>query len=270
MDTDMSRLPATSATSETCSNQLKWRRGNAKLNDDTYHLSIPAGWSCKPWATECYAHASPTNGKITDGKHQTFRCYAATMESIYPQHRKSLWGNWKALLYHIHEPHKLYNLMLHSLSCEALAYKLSTGHMPKVRMFGTSGDFWHENMYLATLALATKLSSIKFYWYTKAIPLWIKHADKVPPNVEQNASLGGRYDNLIYENNLKYAKVVYSFEEANRLGLPIDKRDELASEPGGSFAIPIHGVQPKGSAASKALQQLKKKGFHGYSKRKAS
>ena len=190
------------------------------------------------------------------------------MESIYPSHRKSLWNNYQTLLYYADEKHKLYRILRDSLVAEVSAHKLSTGKTPKVRIFGTSGDFWHENMYLACIALATSLPKIKFYWYTKAIPLWIKHIDKIPPNLEQNASLGGRYDNLIYENNLKYAKVVYSFEEANRLGLPIDKQDELASEPGGSFAIPIHGVQPKGSAASKALQQLKKKGFHGYSRQK--
>jgi len=247
--------------------KLNWRIGNAKLRKNTIHLSIPAGWTCKPWATECYAHASPATGKITDGENQSFRCYAATMESIYPSHRKSLWSNYKALLYHIHEPEKLFRRMLNSVLPHILSYIEDHQSLPKIRIFGTSGDFWHENMYLACLALTSALNPVRVYWYTKAIPFIVKYQHIAPSNLEQNASLGGRYDNLIHEHKLKYAKVVYSFEEAKNLGLPIDKQDELASEPGGPFAIPLHGVQPKGSTASKALQQLKKKGFRGYPKR---
>ena len=262
-----------SATSDALSRgnfpPLIWRQGNAKLRNNTIHISIPAGWSCKSWATECYAHANPETGKITDGKEQKFRCYAASMEAVYPSHRKSLWNNYKRLLYHINEPNKLYNTLLHSVLPIINEYYEEHEHWPKIRIFGTSGDFWHENMYLACLALATFLKDIRVYWYTKAIPLWIKYGHLAPDNLEQNASLGGRFDHLIHEHKLKYARVVFSFKEAYNLGLPIDQRDELASEPGGPFAIPLHGVQPKGSTASKALSKMKKEGFRGYSKRKA-
>jgi len=265
--------PAVTSVTTDCSslgnsNQLTWRIGNAKLRKNTIHLSIPAGWTCKPWATECYTHAAPHTGKITDGKQQKFRCYAATMEAVYPSHRKSLWNNYQTLLYNIHDTAKLYNTLLHSVVPIINEYYEEHEHWPKIRIFGTSGDFWHKNMYLACIALATFLKDIRVYWYTKAIPLWIKYNRLIPPNLEQNASLGGRYDHLIYEHNLKYAKVVFSFDQARKLGLPIDKRDELASEPGGSFAIPLHGVQPKGSEASTALQIMKREGFRGYSKRK--
>ena len=247
---------------------LNWRIANARLRKNTIHLSIPAGWTCKPWAKECYAHASPLNGKITDGKDQTYRCYAASMEAIYPAHRKILWENYQTILYNIHEPNKLYNTLLHSIIPHINEYYEEHEHLPKIRIFGTSGDFFHENFYLACLALAPKLSKIRFYWYTKALPLWIKHTDKVPPNVEQNASMGGRFDNLIHDQNLKYAKVVHSPEEAKTLNLPLDQRDELASEPGGPFAQLLHGTQRKGSPAAKALQLLKKKGIRGYTKKK--
>ena len=269
---DMSHPLATFATLE-CSSlgnegKLKWKRGNAKLRKNTIHLSIPAGWTCKPWATKCYTHANPIDGKITDGKEQKFRCYAASMEAVYPNLRKLLWNNYKALAYHAHEPLELYKLLLSTLLPHIKDYYEDHQNLPKVRIFGTSGDFWHENMYLACVAMAKALSPLRVYWYTKAIPLWIKHRNKIPDNLVQNASLGGRFDNLIHKHKLKYAKVVYSFEEAKNLGLPIDKKDELASEHGGPFAIPLHGTQPKGSEASKSLQALKKQGFHGYSKRK--
>ena len=252
--------------------KLTWKRGNAKLKRNVIHLSIPAGWSCKPWADECYAHANPETGKITDGENQKFRCYAATMEAIYPAHRKILWNNYQTLLYYIQDQDKLEELLIDSLIPELNAYHSEHEQYPKIRIFGTSGDFWHQNMYKACVEVARRLQDIRVYWYTKALPLWVNEAltnpKGLPPNLVQNASKGGRYDSMIEDYHLKYAQVVYSFEEAKRLGLPIDNRDELASEPGGPFAIPIHGTQAKGSDASKALSKLRKEGKGGYSKKK--
>ena len=247
---------------------LKWRKGNAKLRDDTIHLSIPAGWTCRPWATECLAFAQPESGKITDGKEQKFRCYAATMEAIYPAHRDSLWDNYDTIASVISDPIETYNTLLNSLIPEIMKYQAEHNTQPKIRIFGTSGDFFHKNLYIACLALAQAIDPIRIYWYTKAIPLWIKYKDKITtPNLEQNASLGGRFDNLIWEHKLKYARVVYSPKEAKQLSLPIDKRDELASNAGGPFAILLHGTQPKGSVASKALSKLRKEGIGGYSRK---
>jgi hypothetical protein len=65
--------------------------------------------------------------------------------------------------------------------------------------------------------------------------------------------------------------VVFSEEEADRLGLEIDHDDSHAADPNWrnlNFALLIHGSQPAGSKASKALQQLKKKGWTGYGKEK--
>ena len=271
MDTYTQDIDATFATSSISSEEkqqvLTWRRGNAKLRSNTIHLSIPAGHTCKPWATKCLTHADKDTGKITDGAEQEFRCYAATMEAVYSKHRASLWENYQILHDNIQSVPKLHLSLHDSLLPHVINYTEEHESFPKVRMFGTSGDFFHVNLYKACLHLARSMAPLRIYWYTKAIPFWVNAIQYIPENLEQNASLGGRFDGLIYDQNLKYARVVYSFEEAARLGLPIDKRDELASEPGGSFAIPIHGVQPKGSAASKALQQLKKKGFHGYSKK---
>ena len=55
--------------------------------------------------------------------------------------------------------------------------------------------------------------------------------------MELQASYGGRWDSLIEEHELKFARVVWSPEEAEKLGLKIDTDDRLAAYPGPSFAL---------------------------------
>ena len=86
-------------------------------------------------------------------------------------------------------------------------------------------------------------------------------------NFVLTASYGGRYDYLIDDNtfNFRSAKVVFSEAEAEELGLEIDHDDSHAARPdlrNQSFALLIHGVQPKGSEAAKALVELKGKGSY--------
>ena len=60
--------------------------------------------------------------------------------------------------------------------------------------------------------------------------------------------------------------VVFSEEEAEQKGLEIDHDDAHALGKK-SFALLLHGTQPKGSEASKALQVLRKAGKGGYSQK---
>jgi hypothetical protein len=79
------------------------------------------------------------------------------------------------------------------------------------------------------------------------------------------ASVGGKHDHLIENLGLRTAEVVFSEEEAKQKGLEIDHTDEHAAQPGGSFALLIHGTQPAGSEAGKAWYKIRKaKG--GYSR----
>ena len=58
---------------------------------------------------------------------------------------------------------------------------------------------------------------------------------------------------------VKSAKVFFSTEEAELLGLDVDHTDDLAISGSDDFALVIHGSQPAGSDASKALSANKKK-----------
>jgi hypothetical protein len=58
--------------------------------------------------------------------------------------------------------------------------------------------------------------------------------------------------------------VVFSYEEAAALGFEIDHNDSHAMKAGPSFALLIHGSQPAGSDAAKAIAALRKQGEFGY------
>ena len=80
----------------------------------------------------------------------------------------------------------------------------------------------------------------------------------MPDNLVLTASRGGKYDELIDLHGWKEALVVYSEQEAIDKGLEIDHDDTHAAFGKENFALLIHGTQPAGSAASKALQVIKK------------
>ena len=73
---------------------------------------------------------------------------------------------------------------------------------------------------------------------------------------------------IITMKNLKFAKVVFSEKEAAKLGLEIDHDDSHAYEGDKSFALLLHGTQPKGTMAAKAKNKLVTSGVkHSYGKR---
>lgn len=119
------------------------------------------------------------------------------------------------------------------------------------------GDFFNQSYFLAWMDLARVFAPTWFYAYTKRLDLWVKHMDIIPSNFELNASRGGLHDKLIEQHNLKSAEVVYSRDEAKTKRLEIDHDDSKAYSRGPSFAQLIHGTQPAGSEASKALMLLK-------------
>ena len=129
------------------------------------------------------------------------------------------------------------------------------------------GDFFNENYMRAWTIVAKNNPNVTFYAYTKSLPYWIKLKDEkvIPSNFKLNASKGGRFDSLIDKHKLKYAEVVFSEQEAIDKNLDIDHDDTHAFLQDKPFALLLHGVQPKGSAASNALKALNGKG--SYSKK---
>jgi hypothetical protein len=131
-----------------------------------------------------------------------------------------------------------------------------------------AGDFKLLNYFDAWLELAFRRPDVRFYAYTKSLPFWIKRRAILPDNFLLTASRGGKADHLIDEHGLREARVVFTEQEAEDLGLEIDHDDSHAALPGPSFALLIHGVQPKGSEAGKAVRALR--GVGSYSRQKVT
>lgn len=220
--------------------KLVFGKGNAKLGSEIYTFSLPAGYSC-PGAKLCQSRADRHTGKIADGKDTLFRCFAASQEALYPAVRKSRWANFETLKKL--DTQEMINLITISLPKKARIVRIHV-----------SGDFFSAQYFNAWYAVAEMHPHILFYAYTKSVHLipeiW-------PQNFRLTFSEGGKYDYLI--EGRKSARVVFDPIEAEALGLEVDHDDSHAYDSDSSFALLIHGTQPKGSMASRAKSKLKKK-----------
>jgi hypothetical protein len=232
--------------------RLKFQKGNAKIDKDTLIFSLPAGWSC-PGALSCKSKVK--NGKVIDGLRTQFRCYAASDEARHPNTYKARQHNYKLL-----KSCNSVDQMVHLIIDSIWDYK------PTYVRIHASGDFYNESYFKAWCEVARITPQVVFYAYTKSIPFIVKHKDIIPANLVITASFGGKHDDLINKYKLKHCLVVYSEEEAEAIDYPIDHDDSWAKHPTANFALLLHGVQPKGSTASKALTQLRKKGIRGYAR----
>jgi hypothetical protein len=216
-----------------------------------YSFDILSGHSC-PFADKCLSKVveTPEGFRIQDGPNTEFRCFSASQEVVYTNVRKLRSANFSELK---------------GLTTEEMTAKLSEA-MPKnlgVCRISVAGDFFNQSYFDAWLSIALNNPDKLFYAYTKSLPYWVNRIGIIPENFVLTASLGGRKDDMIKTYNLRSVQVVYSTEQAESLGLEVDHTDEHAANPETRdvpFCLMIHGVQPKGSAASSAIKELKKNG----------
>lgn len=241
---------------------LKMPRPNAKLRilqnkigGKVTSLDLLAGVSC-PGAALCKSRVSFVDGKprIKDGPACRFRCFSASQEVFFPA------------TYAAHK-HNLDSLRVASTPrAMSVLIQASIPKRTKVVRLHVSGDFFSQAYFDAIILTARAKPNIVFYCYTKSLPYWVKRIGSIPSNFRLTASKGGKYDHLIEEYNLPYSEVVFSEAEAEEKGLPLDNDDSHAYNQDGktSFALLLHGIQPIGTPAAKALQTLKSGGHNGY------
>lgn len=222
---------------------LRFSKGNAKLDTTIATFSLPAGHTC-PFANECFSKADRITGRITDGKHCKFRCFAASDEARMPTVRRSRWGNFEALK--------------EAKTVKRMA-ELIHESLPKAIEFirvHVSGDFFNRDYFRAWWKVAEMNPAKVFYAYTKAA----KYVVAEPPlaNLRLTVSKGGKGDGLIAKHNLISAEVVFTEAGAIAKGLEIDHDDHLAIAANQSFALLLHGTQPKGTQASEAWKVIKR------------
>ena len=234
-------------------NLLRFGNPNSKLKKLIKKLglvlktfTLPAGWTC-PGAKDCLSRANRETGKITDGPDTEFRCFAASAEATYPSLRKMVWHNL--------------GLLKDSLvdGVDACA-DLICASLPKkfdIMRVHVGGDYFSKKYLQAWIEVAKMNPTKIFYSYSKSLHFMREFA--LPENLVLTASRGGKHDDLIDLHGWKEALVVYSEEEAAEKGLEIDHDDTHAAFGKENFALLIHGTQPAGSMASKALQAIKRK-----------
>ena len=229
--------------------ELKFSHGNKKLPKSTMIFALPAGITC-PGAKACKSWRDPDTGKIQDGPQCEFRCYAASQEVCYPNVATKRARNLAALQ-GLTIP-EMVQLFQHYLNANLMR---ATTH---VRWF-ESGDAFNPQLAKALVLISHHYPELIFYTYSKALMHWMPLLPILPDNFKLTASYGGKHDVLIDEGHFpRNSRVVFSEAEAQLLDLPIDHDDRLAWEGKDKpFALLIHGTQPKGSNASKALRSLK-------------
>lgn len=227
---------------------------------EVYSFDLLSGWSC-PFADQCMSRAvvgDDGKRKIKDGKNTQFRCFSASQEVQYTNVYNLRNDNFQELR-HMTED-EMYNTISASLPSDAGIVRIHV-----------AGDFFNMIYMRVWVRIAIANPNTLFYAYTKSLRYWLDIKGCMPQNIIFTASRGGREDYLIALHNLREAVVVFSEEQAAELGLEIDHDDSHAARPSlrdKSFALLIHGTQPKDSEASKALQVLKKNNVkHSYSRK---
>lgn len=258
------------ANAKTVALKVVFKDTYLKEKRKVYSLDLSSGVSC-PGAKDCKSMAviDPLTGRATikDGPHCQFRCFSASQEVLFPSLRKLREHNF-ALLKQAKTVDKIASLILNSLPSNAGVVRLHVG-----------GDFFSLNYLLAMYRVAFLRPDILFYFYTKSLHhlkalyalkgidgVWDLSIGEILPNFLVTASRGGKFDHLIGELGIREAVVVNSEAEAMTLGLTIDHDDSHAAKSGDSFALLLHGTQPAGTPAARALSILKKKGLGSYNR----
>ena len=206
---------------------------------NVFSMSIPSGRAetC-PYADKCKAYVGSDGKLVSRDDYIDYRCYSASMEAVYPAQLKQREYNFDLLKACNKDTQELTNLINASIPIEAQIIRIHVG-----------GDFYSQPYFDAWLNVAMLNREIRFYSYTKSLPFWVNRLDSIKlgeyQNMELIASRGGTKDKLINVYGLREAIVVDTEKEAEDKGLEIDYTDYLACYGKESFALLIHGVQPK-------------------------
>lgn len=228
---------------------LSFGLGNAKVSKDTATFSLPAGHTC-PGARDCLSKADREAGKVTDGPHAKFRCFSTSQESAFKSVRNSRWRNLD-LLRAARTRKNIRELIFDSLP--------RRGSWTKCRIH-VSGDFFNAAYFQAWADVARSMPDKLFYAYTKSAAIvgkFLGEGNSIPENFVLTGSVGGKQDGVWDAHGFQKAHVVLHPDDTD---LPIDHDDTHAQSSGGDFALLLHGTQPKGSEAQKALRRMTEEG----------
>jgi hypothetical protein len=245
---------------------LGFSKNNAKL--EWPYFSLPAGYTC-PFATVCKNFPAKWEGPLRGGKFKKpssweknvkagpkaeMMCYAARAQGQYPGANVQAFKNLD-LIKKMKTKEKIADLIVRSMKYHNL-------DNTDVLRIHEAGDFFNQEYFDAWVEVAKRLPNTLFYAYTVSLPYYMARKNSLPNNFKVIASMDKNNEDFILDNDLRYSRVVNSPEEAKELGLPIDVDDSLAWGTDDNFALIIHGGQPKGSEAAKALKKNREAGLY--------
>ena len=248
---------------------LNFSNGNMKLQWP--YFSLPAGYTC-PFATQCKTLPAKWKGTAKQGKFEKpasweknyqlakgakYLCYAGRAQAQYPGANIQAFSNLN-LLKKFKTTEGMADLIVKSLKFHGL-------QNTDLFRIHEAGDFFSQAYFDAWLEVARRMPGTLFYAYTVSLPFWINRKNQIPRNFKLIASMDEDNEELINAEGLRYTKVVGSTEEARELGLRMDVDDMLAWGTDDSFALPLHGSQPKGSEAAAIRKKQTKKDETGKS-----
>ncbi len=230
----------------------KLQKLEKKIGKTVYSLDLLSGHNC-PFANICLSKAVKLpNGKlkVQDGPNTEFRCYSASQEARLSEVYNFRKHNDDELL-----PNRTNMLRM------AVSIRDSMPKKAEVIRIHSAGDFFSQSYFDAWINVIIHHPNIHFYAYTKSLRFWVNRIKQIPHNFTLTASYGGLDDHLIEKHKLRACHVVYSKKDAKKMGLAIDKDDSLAYNKTykKNFCLLIHGTQPIGTDAAKALYKLRKK-----------
>lgn len=238
----------------------------SKLGRKLYTFSVMSGYTC-PYAKDCLSKAvfNGNSWTIIDGPDIQYRCFSASQEVIFPSVRASRINNMRLIELAAIDVNKAIEAININIPKDCNVLRLHVG-----------GDFKTQAYFDTWLEFARLNPSLLIYAYTKSLPFWVRRIDELPVNFVLTASRGGYKDALINQHNLRESIVVnpmipgHKIIDANYASVDdvvyeIDHDDSHAASVGPSFALVIHGIQPKGTIASEGLKKLD--GFGTYNQK---
>lgn len=186
--------------------------GNSKLKrDGIASFSIPAGKTC-PGALECKKG-----------------CYAMSGFFLMPSVRKAYASNLALTKK---------DSFVDAMVAEILKTKA------KIVRIHASGDFYNLEYLNRWLKIVQACPSVRFYAYTKMIPLF--RGRPLPINFTVIFSEGGRWDNQIDQTKDRHARVFASLEELKAAGyVDTTENDINAMGINPKIGLVYHGAKSK-------------------------
>ena len=194
-----------------------------------YSMDLLSGWSC-PHAKECLSKVHET-GEISKAGNPRVKL----KDGKYTEFR-CFSASQEALLPNVYSKRKRNYDALRGMGVNEMIHHLNND-LPTdagIIRIHVAGDFFNADYMRAWYNVASMNPSILFYGYTKSLAYWQFHINEYP-----------ELDNLV---------LTASYGDDSHAARP-DLRNQ-------DFALLIHGVQPKGSEAAKALVELKGKGSY--------